>query len=407
MAFYENTYPASFRGISFLARNENTTRGKKIVIHEYPNSDDRYVEELGKLPPIFEIEAIVHGKDATARRESLQNALELPGLGEFVHPIEGIILVKATEFSVNSNQTEIGQHVFQIRFAKSRENITPEPSAPTETAVKVNAENARNSLNDKLEEIYKEPRIKFNFDSTVETLQNVFDKVHSVINPIVDLSTSGAAQFNRVYRTVTNNITSIVSSAQTLRENISLFYTSALDAGSFIEQLDSAWTNLLEYPLIISTSSPISLNQSENEQNKTAIVEHLKLTALVNAYESGIYSDYTTDDDLELARKRLDTSYRAQLSEANDDISAVNLVSIASDGEVRSRFSDLRVSARKVFDQKKKAVFRIVTINPRLSSMALTSFRYYGNLDYIDQLAGLNPAINHSNFNATIKALSK
>lgn len=406
MSFAEKMHRASFRGVGFLVASESVSRGKKIVMHEYPNSNLRYVEELGKFPPVFSVEGLVHGADAINQRIRLENVLELPGIGLLVHPVYGELKVKSLEYSVNSSQTNIGVFNFSMQFAQSRENITPLPDDPTETAVSSAAKTLNGKIDDALGKVYKPPTTAYGFQKTVETLQGTFDTVHRQINKVVNLSAQGAATFNRVYRTVTNNITSIVSSANKVRENVALFYAAALDAPVFVQQLGAAWNNLLDYPLIIPTSAPKTRAQQETEQNSAAIVEHMKLTCLTNAYEAGTYTEFTTDTELTAARKFLDDSFKAAYGGDNSDLTAVNLISLADDTEIRKYSSTLKVTARKVFDLKEKAVYRVVGIKPGMSSMALTSYRYYGNLDLINGLVTLNPDISHANFNKLIKALT-
>lgn len=407
MGFTEKLHRVSFENVYFLARSESVRRGKKVVFHEYPNSDDRYVEELGKLPPTFTLEAVIHGTDSLNKRIQLENVLEKPGLGTLIHPIYGSLRVKVVDFDCSSNQTEIGQFIFNITFSQSRESVTAEPSESSATEVASKAGNSRDAINDALENNYKPPRIPFNFDAVTERLQNIFDEVHKRVNYAVDLSDDGAANFSRVYRSLTNNITRIVSSAKTIRENIALFYNSALDAAVFADQLKSAWDNLIEYPLIIDTGSPITREQSERQQNDIALVEHLRLTALVNSYEANAYTDFTTDTELTTSRQKLNSSSIQMLNNDAADIRDISLNSLAYDPTTRDAISQLIISARKVFDNKEKTIFRVVEINPGMTSMVLTSFRYYGDLSYLQKLIDLNPEVNHANFNKVIKALTK
>lgn len=407
MSLLEKYNPASYRGIDFLVPNERANRGKKIIAHEYPNSDDRYAEELGKIPPIFSVTAIIHGDDAINVRIRLENALEQSGLGLLVHPIYGRVMVKAGPFTVSSDQTEIGQFSFDIQFYTSRENVTPEPDIPTNLTVSGLGLDARTAAGDRLQSLYKEPSISTVFDSVVATVQDVFDTVHSSISSVVDKTTAGAAAFDRVYRSVTRNISSIVSSAQTLRDNLTLFYDTALDVPALVDQLGDAWNNLIDYPFTVSTTSPLTSYQFERDQNNYAITEHLKLIALANSYESQVYTDFTTDSKLFTTIERLNDVYTDFFKSQNEDITTIGLDSIADDPTVRAAYESLRVAARKVFDEKEKIVYRIVDIKPGLSSMALANFRFYGNLDLIDQMTSLNELINVANFNQIIKALTE
>lgn len=407
MTVFERLLKASFEGIEFLCPSESVDRGKKVVYHEYPNADIRYVEEFGKLPPTFNLPAIVHGDDAINRRFQLENKLEQRGQGLLVHPIYGSINVIATTFSVSSDDTEVGRFNFNIVFTQSRENITPSPTTPTAADVSSKAAIAREKINDAFENAYTKPNSVFNYDSIIDTAGDVFDAVKDSLNGVVELSADGSAAFDRQYRNITNSITRIVSDAQEIRQNITTFYAAYLDAPVFVEQLKNAWDNLLDYPFTVPTSSPKTTNQSQRQQNEIALIEHMKINALIGSYESKTATDFLTDDDLTLARQELDEYYKEAFTETNDSIEKIGLISIANDDDVKTAISDLRVVSRRVFDDKEKAIFRVVNIADNLSSMSLITYRYYGDLELIEKLIDLNSDVNSYHFNNPIKALSE
>lgn len=407
MSFDKNYQPASFRNIRFLVETESADRGKKYTIHEYPNSNNRYVEELGTVPATFSIKAIVHGEDAITKRKNLENALEKKGLGLLVHPIYGRINVMALTFSVTSSQTNIGIFTFDIRFSKSLGIITADPDVPTATQVSDKAAETREKLDEKLGDNYQDPTSSYNYTDAKEKTESILKEVNDRINSVVDLSSKGASNFNRKYRSIVNDMTRIISSAQEIRSNITSFYTTALDAPVYVEQLGNAWDNLMDYPLTVPLKSPITIEQAERQQNYLSLTEHMRLTALIGSYESKAHKEYTTDTELVSDRSLLDTKYRLFTTDINNQIDEVSLTSLANDPDVRKLLAELRVIARQVFDEKEKTVFRIVDINPGRGSMALTCFRYYGSLDNIAKLTELNPSINHANFYEIMKALTQ
>ena len=406
MTVIKDMHVASFRRVRFLVSSETVMRGKKTVMHEYPNSDQRYVEELGKLPPTFSLTAIVHGDDAITQRFRLENALEQRGLGTLVHPIYGELKVAVLNFSVSSNQTSVGQFVFDIQFAQSRENISPSPGTPTNQSITNLAQDAKDKANDQLVSLYKAPTTPSVFDSVVSTVEGVASQVREKVQGIVEKTSAGAAGFDRVYRSITRNISYVVSSAQTLRDNLTLLYDTALDVPVLVDQLAAAWDDLVDYPFTVATS-PITSIQEQRDQNNTSIIEHMRLTALANSYESKSYASYTTDTELFAAIERLNNVYNDFFTAQNQNLTDLGLVSIADGTDVRSAFAELRVTARRVFDEKEKIVYRVVDINPGLTSLAMTTYRYYGSLDLLDEMTTLNQAINIATFNQTIKALTE
>ena len=406
MGFYEKLHAVTFRGVTFYVTSESVTRGKKTAIHEYPNSDFRYVEELGKQPPTFSLTALVHGEDFLNKRFRLEQALEESGIGLLNHPIYGKLWVAVLDFTVDTSQTNIGVVNFSINFSQSKRNITPSPTTRTPTAVSSKAVDVRDKIHAAVENKFKEISSAFNYDQISERLGEVLDNVRDNVNLITELSSKGAAEFNRVYNSITNSTAAVLSSAYYLSQNMSLFYDTALDSAVFVSQLAPAWDRIMDIdiPLVSSTTTP---SQKEKEQDKSILSEQMRLIALANAYDSKVNYEYTTEEQLLEARNTLDYYYRLFLNDSYEEIESSDIETIAGDQDVRAEFAELRVIARQVFDEKRKTLFRVINITPGITSMSITSFRYYGNLDYIEDIIDLNPEVNVANFNTTIKALSQ
>lgn len=406
MSFTENFQAASFRGVPFLVNTETAERGKKIVLHEYPNSDVRFAEELGKISPIFRIEAIIHGDDLINQRLRLENALEAPGQEKLIHPVYGEIDVMVLDFSSTTNQTAFGEVKFSISFAQSRSNVSPTPAVANESAVTQAAADVRESLDQALEDEYEVPETTQNFTSITDKFNELAGDVQDSINAVVDLASEQAATFNRVIKTTTNNVFSIVQSAADLRDSVALIIDTALDAARTPEQLIASWKNLVETDLF-PIGNTNTVQNIQKEQNNALLNEHLRLTALANLFEAQIYTEFTTDIQLEEAKKYLDDTYIEYLYRIINQLEAENLLSLTRSQDVREKFAELRDLAQNVFDEKEKTTFRIVELIPRKTSMALFDYHYYGSLDEIDILTSLNPGINHANFKEEIKAIAE
>lgn len=132
----EQLQPASFRGVPFHWRQISGPVGRKTARHDYPGRDDCYIEDLGKLPREFNVEAYVLGAEYMAARDKLINALELPGEGELIHPTHGRIMVKLKEpGSVSESTDEGGMARFSLTFIRSGLATLPAVVVDTSAAV--------------------------------------------------------------------------------------------------------------------------------------------------------------------------------------------------------------------------------------------------------------------------------
>ncbi|MCK5019859.1 MAG: DNA circularization N-terminal domain-containing protein, partial [Candidatus Peribacteraceae bacterium] len=121
----EETIQASFKGVQFFVNVETQEGGRKVVIHDYPGSDDRFVEDLGKRPSSFRLAGYVVGphkdKQLTARlEEGTEGILELSSFGSFK--------VKATTYKKTLDQKELGRVYYSMPFFVTKSNPSPDIS---------------------------------------------------------------------------------------------------------------------------------------------------------------------------------------------------------------------------------------------------------------------------------------
>lgn len=136
--------PASFRGVPFKVVSSDRQIGRRAVVHEYPQRDLPYTEDMGRKAREFTIEAIIIGPDYMAGRDKLEEALEAPGSGELVHPYRGRIqVVVSSPARISESTAEGGMARFSINFTESGEPVNPAPRADTGAAVVAAADEAQ------------------------------------------------------------------------------------------------------------------------------------------------------------------------------------------------------------------------------------------------------------------------
>ncbi len=426
MSVIEQLQPASFRGIPFLVNAETKTGGKKIVTHEYVGSDKRFTEELGLLPPSFALEAIVHGDDSISTRFLLEDALDRTGLGTLVHPVYGPVEVKSTTYTVNSNQTKIGEFRFSINFERSEAVITLDIIPPTVAAVSDNATTTRSALDTALENsvlgsevpgytpaVLDDTSEKIitqivppEIDDTIVGANSIYDSVHSFTTRAVGAVRSKVAPFTRFVNSARDSMLTIVQQPFEIKNNIEAFYQEALNIVNTPADLSDAWDRLLDFGFVEIPPVINTVIQKNSENNKSTLNEHTRLIALINFYEASADKTYSTEDEIDKQRKVLDSAYKRLMEDFGDDIDLDNVPALAMDADFKAAMTVLRINTNKVLNDKAQNAYKVVTIDPGTSSMALTAYRYYGNHDELDELQELNPNVSHANFKGEIQAVS-
>ena len=93
MAWKDDLKPASFRGIPFFVASSESSAGRKVAIHEYPERNLDSVEDLGRDTRRFTLDCYVIGPEYNLQRDALIAAFETPGTGDLIHPYRGRIKV--------------------------------------------------------------------------------------------------------------------------------------------------------------------------------------------------------------------------------------------------------------------------------------------------------------------------
>jgi prophage DNA circulation protein len=405
MSVFEKMYPGSFRGVPFLVESESREGGKKVAIHEFVNSDNRFTEELGKLPGIFTLEVVVHGDDAIQRRINLERVLQISGIGDLVHPVYGNIKVKSTTFNVNSNQRNIGQFRFSITFNSSKANVTVAPETETKSSVSNAAEDAREALNDALESNYANPEIPDTLESSGNKLDDIYEDVFSSVSGGVNLVQDKVSTFTRTVSEGRSKVFSIVQQGFIVKDSVKDLYDSALDVVNTPEDLLESWKRLVDFGFLDIQGLTDTVFRRNKENNKSSLNEHTRINALINTFEATAYTDFETETELDAAQKVLDDNYELLIN--GFDTGSDDVESLAENPEVRKTMAELRTRTRKVLNDKDQNTWRVVDIEPGISSMALTSYRYYESLDNVDILRRLNTSVNAANFDTSIQAVSR
>lgn len=139
--------PASFRGVPFSVKSNQTQVGRRVALHEYPQRDDAYPEDLGLKADQFSIEAIIIGPDYMPARDALIAALKQPGAGVLVHPYYGrrtVTLVSPARISESPEEGGLAR--FSLDFVEAGENAEPSAREDTQDAVESAADAANTAI---------------------------------------------------------------------------------------------------------------------------------------------------------------------------------------------------------------------------------------------------------------------
>ncbi|WP_339476433.1 DNA circularization N-terminal domain-containing protein [Pseudomonas fluorescens] len=204
--------PASFRGISFLIPQASVPVGMKVQLHEFPQRDEPYAEQMGKQAQVHRLVCWIIGDDCFERRDKFMEAVQTPGAGELVHPWLGRMQVKAGEAELTHDFKQGGMAAFAVTFYPDIPLKFPTAKVNTQQQVV----KASDSLLDSALARYKAAMAKVDQARLgLARLRNSLSGVYTVIQQ----------QFSTIIGTFTN-LTGFVQSLMNAPDSLSSLFSS-------------------------------------------------------------------------------------------------------------------------------------------------------------------------------------
>lgn len=142
--------PASFRGVQFHVEHDELAGGRRDIVHEFPNRDTPYSEDLGRRARRFSISGYIIGINYTVGRDALIAALEQEGPGALILPTQSEIQVQVDHYAMIEQRTRGGMCTFEMTFTEAGQAISTQFAIATTSQVNTAAAAAATTLQSNL-----------------------------------------------------------------------------------------------------------------------------------------------------------------------------------------------------------------------------------------------------------------
>lgn len=164
----EQLQPASFRGVPFEVEASGITVGRRTVVHEYPQRDRPYVEDMGRATRNITLQCFVVGSDYLEQAQALMHELEEPGPGTLIHPWLGEMEVTISSVSELQFDQGLGVASVTITATEAGDLELPAVTADEDTEALEAADAVEKSAVDKFCEDFDLSTINDWIDSALE-----------------------------------------------------------------------------------------------------------------------------------------------------------------------------------------------------------------------------------------------
>jgi prophage DNA circulation protein len=186
MNWRDRLLPASFRGVGFWIDQAKTPVGRKGQLHEYPQRDLPFFEDLGQQARTHDITAFIIGADCLEQRDKLLKALEA-GSGELVHPWLGRLQVKVGECDMTHTRQDGGLVTFALKFYPDQPVPFPTATVSTQKVLLAKADTLLGSAVARFEQamtLIKAARI--GIANLRNSLTGVYEVIKEQLKPLIE-----------------------------------------------------------------------------------------------------------------------------------------------------------------------------------------------------------------------------
>lgn len=429
---------ASWRGFSFLCPDEqNPKQGRKIAIHNYPNTNKRFAQDLGEYPEDFNVTAIITGDNYLNRTRNFKALLNQKGLGRLVLPHQGALDVVALPYDVDYSQKSAGVVTFKLKFTISNTSEVPAQAPSSVEDVFQAADDVRFRGQVIWATEQEVPSSKTNFLTAANDMRrSVVDTVQDFTHGMVQQD----AQLQKIVRDIETDLAILIRDPILMAEKM-VYGTQAL-ANGFMSTLSILFSQVKDVftgdddenevnsanandmiaggqfgknftdPGASPSESGIVLwpddtgERQQRNKNRVLTVENVRVNFLTFAFEVAANFKYKTSAEISGVQTALEEEFTNQM--LNDDPNSI----FNQDQEFKLLMDTLKTFTYEVLEQKSQQVYSVGTFIVRTpqSSMNLAFKLYAEEITDPDDLQGfaedlveLNPDQNPTQMLGEIK----
>jgi len=377
---------ASFRGIPFKVESTSGELGRRVVVHEYPQRDLPYTEDLGRKAEVVSLEAFVIGADYMTLRDRLVNAIETAGAGELVHPYRGRAQVVVTSCRISESTADGGMAKFSLSFTEAGVPVNPKPRTDTKAAVNKAALNAKAASQSWFAKVFSvQTRLIASVSAAITQAGTVLNSLRLAANSVL----AGALLPDFVHELygISASVSSLILFPVNLAQGLSGMITGlsgiAASPVAALSALRSLFGFGAEVPTYSSASVPTpgSVQQAANQAALSSLV---RTTAIIEACVVATQLTPASYNEAIALRNELSAVLEAEAETATDDVyRALTALRLAVIADITVRAADLS---------------RLVSVTVPVTLPALVvTYNLYGTVAGADSLVARNH-IRHPGF---------
>ncbi|MBL7686195.1 MAG: DNA circularization N-terminal domain-containing protein, partial [Deltaproteobacteria bacterium] len=305
MGWKDQLRTASFRNVTFKVDTAEMSFGRRNQLHEYPQKDTPFSEDLGRKAREYTFNAYIIGDNYFRNRDALIKAIE--GSKEpatLIHPTLGNKRVIPKECRTSFNNKQGGIEFFTLTFVEAGEKKFPSGLFNTGGLLNLQSIAVIDKIGSYVDKVY----------NTLDYIDNVASKATGLVNdfvgtiesalPFARIQETFFSPFKNLISTFKSLIPTNISSSNLLRgdvvassaENLSVSKVGIVSLVTGISKVCKNSHEVLRvqkrifqfgssYPAVIKTT-PSSIQESKNQDAIIDLVRHVAIAKMAEATQS-------------------------------------------------------------------------------------------------------------------------
>lgn len=318
MAWKDDLRPGSFRGVPFFIEGSQFSGGRRVTFHEFPNREDPFAEDLGRVGRTFKVDGHLLGEDVFDQKEKLLEACEKFGPGELIHPYYGTRQVQVGAVSFDDDTKEGRITRFSIQFYEAGDNRFPKDVDDKQALLENSAALAKEknkSLFDRVFSIAKLPGYAVN-----SARNSVFAATVAFQNATRDVVATAEGIANLAYdiRNLRAEVDDLLAAPGLLSQRLTDSLALLEDAIEAPRGRLQAYSGLIGF-VAGNTTSDITPTRQREKSNDGVFNGFIQRAAIIGAVQASGETEFESTEEATLVRNQLRTAIEAQLQTTNDD----------------------------------------------------------------------------------------
>jgi hypothetical protein len=375
----------SFRGVEFYVDSCTTLIGRKQVVHEYPFSNENYIEDMGQQPTEFTLQIRIAGSDYEKKRDAFVEAMKRPGRGTLIHPLYGSFEAFAMQSTLEENFSSMGFAEISVTFKVARvtQNLV-ESKANTVLLAQAAAQVYNNASTLVQSTFTPQLAAPFYFGKTAAFLSSL---VSTMIAATSSFSISSA-----LYAFTKQPVFLFLDTALGLA-NWFVSYFSLINSQTFSKQyifdVNIRLANVGSQEVFVANT----LDYGTYAQNTTLLTYVQQTMAFANIVELITDFPFQTTEDLDLYLFEMDKLY--------DKIEGTSI-----DDDLLADVQEARLQAFRYADSLRLNLYKIQELELQPIPVTVLAYTYYSNLDLVDALQSVNQNYDPSTISGNVRVFA-